>query len=583
MAMTWRGPFRAQTLRDDAVAGLVLGVQSVPDGLATGLLAGVNPLAGLYGYMVGTATGVLFTSSTFMAVQGTGAMAMIIADVPAIRESGDPARALVTLSVLTGVVMLVAGLLRMGTGLRFVSNAVMVGFISAVGVNIVLGQLGDLTGYRAEGANRLIRAFNTVIRPGELDGRTLVAGLATITLIVLLERTRLGALGLVVAVMVTSAFVPLVGWTDVAKLSDLGIIADSLPTPQLPLLGVIQVLIVPAISLAFVGLVQGAAISANFPNPDGSYADASRDFVGQGAANVASGLLRGMPVGGSVSASALNKEAGAKSRQSLLFAAAVMAVVIVVFGEVVGYVAMPALAGLLMLVGYRSIKLTQMVSVWRTGGVQQAVLAVTFTLTLVMPLQYGVLLGVGLSVVLHVMRQSNKLTIRRWILDADGHLVEVDPPAELPDHDVVVLQPYGSLFFAAAPLFEATLPAVGEKSTRSVVILRLRGRTDLGTTFMDVLCRYAQALAAVDSKLVIVSANDRIIEQLAVTGTLEVIGADNVYPGDERVGATGPGEPLTHRPGVGQGAGAGPPSSKSEGVRRRSRTTLTSAIHAGTR
>jgi SulP family sulfate permease len=87
-------------------------------------------------------------------------------------------------------------------------------------------------------------------------------------------------------------------------------------------------------------------------------------------------------------------------------------------------------------------------------------------------------------------------------------------------------------------VFEATLPAVGEASTNSVVILRLRGRSDLGTTFMDVLHRYAVALAGADSKLVIVSASDRIIEQLSVTGITEVIGDENLYPGDERVGAT---------------------------------------------
>ena len=146
------------------------------------------------------------------------------------------------------------------------------------------------------------------------------------------------------------------GWDGVATLRDLGVVADSLPTPELPAAAVVPALIVPAVSLAFVGLVQGAGISANFPNPDGTYPDASRDFIGQGAANVASGLLQGMPVGGSVSASSLNKEAGARSRQSLLFAAIVMAVVIVVFGDAVGYVAMPALAGLLMLIGYRTIK-----------------------------------------------------------------------------------------------------------------------------------------------------------------------------------------------------------------------------------
>ena len=456
--MKWRGPFSRRTLRQDAVAGLVLGVQSVPDGLATGLLAGVNPLAGLNGYMVGVATGALFTSSTFMAVQGTGAMAMVIADVPAIQDAAEPARALVTLSVLTGAVMLAAGLLRLGSVLRFVSNAVMVGFINAVGINIVLGQLANLTGYSAEGANRLVRTVNTVLNPGEIDLQTLTIGLATVALIVLLERTRLGAIGLVVAVIATSAAAKGLGWTSVATLSDLGIVADSLPTPELPLLSLVPALIVPAVSLAFVGLVQGAGISANFPNPDGTYPDASRDFVGQGAANVASGLLQGMPVGGSVSASSLNKEAGGRSRQSLLFAAVVMALVILVFGDAVGSVAMPALAGLLMLIGYRTIKPADLQSVWRTGTLQKAVLAVTFLLTLVVPLQYAVLLGVGLSVVLHVVRQSNQVTVRRRVVEPDGQLVEVDPPTELPAHEIIMLQPYGSLFFAAAPVFEAALP-----------------------------------------------------------------------------------------------------------------------------
>ena len=537
--MRWRGPFRARTLKEDAVAGLVLGVQSVPDGLATGLLAGLNPLSGLYGYMIGTATGVFFASSTFMAVQGTGAMAMVIADVSAIGDSSEPTRALVTLSLLTGVAMLIAGLLKLGTALRFVSNAVMVGFINAVGVNIVLGQLADLTGYRADGANRVTRAINTLHppRPPRREDAWRSASPPSRSSCSW-SAPGSGRSGSSWRSSSPPAFVYVLGWDGVATLRDLGVVADTLPRPELPLLRAVPALIVPAVSLAFVGLVQGAGISANFPNPDGTYPDASRDFVGQGAANVASGFFQGMPVGGSVSATSLNKEAGAKSRQSLLFAAIVMAVVIVLFGNAVGYVAMPALAGLLMLVGYRSIKPGDLQSVWRTGVVQKAVLAVTFVLTLVVPLQYAVLLGVGLSVVLHVVRQSNQVTVRRRVIDPDGHLVEVDPPAELPAHEVVVLQPYGSLFFAAAPVFEATLPAVGEASTNSVVILRLRGRSDLGTTFMDVLHRYAVALAGADSKLVIVSASDRIIEQLSVTGITEVIGDDNVYPGDERVGAT---------------------------------------------
>ena len=220
-------------LAQDIPAGAVLGVESVPDGLATGLLAGVNPLAGLYGYMIGTAAGAL---RDLVCLHGRARNG----------RDGDPrrrrqrrarrgrsaARAL-TLSMLTGVVMVAAGLLRLGSVLRFVSNAVMVGFINAVGVNIVLGQLGNLTGYASPRDSRLTRALDTVLHPGRLDGQSVAIGLATIVLIVALERTRLGALGLVVGVVVTSAAANALGW-DVATVRDLGAALGSLPNAVLP-------------------------------------------------------------------------------------------------------------------------------------------------------------------------------------------------------------------------------------------------------------------------------------------------------------------------------------------------------------
>jgi sulfate permease, SulP family len=358
-------------------------------------------------------------------------MSMVVADVPAVHDASDPARALFTLAVLTGVIMLAAGLLRLGSVLRFVSNAVMVGFLSAVGVNIVFGQLANFTGYQAQGANRVVRAVATLLHPTQLHLQTLAIGATTIALILLLERTRLGALALVVAVIVASAAAAALGWVDVATLNELAIVPRSLPLPEAPMLRLAPQLVVPALSLAFIGLVQGAGISANFPNPDGRYPDASRDFVGQGAANLAAGVFQGMPVGGSLSATALNKQAGARSRQALVIAGLAMAVVIVAFAGVVGNLAMPSLAGLLMLIGYRTIKPADLGSVWRTGAVQKVVLVTTFALTMLIPLQYAVLVGVGLSVLLHVVRQSNQVTIKRRQIDPEGNVIETDPPARL--------------------------------------------------------------------------------------------------------------------------------------------------------
>jgi SulP family sulfate permease len=529
--------FSRETIRDDAVAGLVLGVESVPDGLAGGLLAGVNPVYGLYAYMVGTFTGGLFTSSSFMAVQATGAMAIVVADVSAVHTAEDPNRILFTLSILTGIFMLVAGLFKLGSILRFVSNAVMVGFINAVGVNIILGQLDNFTGYEAEGANRVIRTFDLILNFTQIHLGTFTIGVTTIVLIVLLERTKLGPLGMVVGIIVGSALVPILGW-QVAQLNDIADIPSSLPLPMMPQWSAMFSLIIPALSLAFIGLVQGAGISANFPDENGNYPDPSRDFVGQGAANIAVGFFQGMPVGGSMSASSLVKKAGAKTRMALLISSVVMAIVIVIFGDAVGYIAMPALAGLLMIVGFRTIKPADIKAVWKTGTTQAMVMTVTFVLTMIIPLQYAVLVGVGISMILYIINQSNRVTIKRWVPDGQGNMRETDPPESVGVSEVIILQPYGSLFFAAAPVFEEILPDVVDTTNDSVVILRLRGRTDLGSTFMDVLRRYAEELNAADSKLVIISADERIHEQLAVTRVTAAVGSENIYTSDEWVGST---------------------------------------------
>lgn len=528
--------FNRETVKEDAVAGVVLGVESVPDGLAGGLLAGVNPVFGLYGYMIGTFTGALFTSATFMAVQATGAMAIVVSDVPAVHSGEDPERALFTLAILTGAVMLIAGLLKLGSLLRWVSNAVMVGFINAVGVNIVLGQLDNFSGYEAEGANRVARAFDLLLNLGQAHWRSVAIGLATIALIVILERTRLGPLGMVVAIVATSAAVPILGW-DVEQLLDITAVPGALPLPVLPDLRLIPVLIIPAVALAFVGLVQGAGISASLPNPDGSFPDPSQDFVGQGAANIAAGVFQGMPVGGSMSASSLVKAAGAKSKAALLTAGVVMAVSILLLGDAVGYIAMPALAGLLMIVGYRTVKPDDIKAVWRTGATQATVMTVTFVLTMLIPLQNAVLVGVGISVILFVIKQSNKVTLKRWMIDS-GRMREVEPPVDVGSNEVVVLQPYGSLFFASAPLFEDLLPDVTQRSTNSVVIIRLRGKSDLGSTFMDVLYRYAAALYVVGGKLMLVYAHPNVRAQLEATGVAQLLGPDNIYESDEWLGAT---------------------------------------------
>ncbi|MGC5171997.1 SulP family inorganic anion transporter [Microbacterium sp. DT81.1] len=538
MRAALRRLFSRKTIGKDAVAGLVLGVEAVPDGLAAGLLAGINPLAGLYAYLFGMVGATFFTSSTFMAVQATGAMALIVSDSD-LHTRADPDRALYTLALLTGIVMIVAGLLHGGRLIRFVPTAVMTGFVTAVGVNIILGQLSNLTGYASHGPNRLVKTFDQFAHMPRWSWASVAVGLLVIALILLFRRTPVGSLGLVVAVVLGSGLAVLLNqWVEppIVLLRDVVDVPRGLPAPVLPNIEDVAFLLIPAISLAFVGVIQGSAVSAGLPTADGKPADTSRDFIGQGAGNLAAGLFQGMPVGGSMSGSSLIVAAGAKTRLSFIIAGAVMALVILLASDLVSFVAMPALAGLLIVVGAGAIKPSRIYSVVKTGPLPTAIMSVTFGLTLVIPLQFAVLVGVGLGIILFVAQQSNHVRVRQVHIADDGRMRESDPPAKIPAESVVILQPYGSLFFASAPIFEKQLPAVSRESSGSVVIIRLRGTDQIGLSLLAVLRRYAHELRAAGSSLKLVISEQRVLDQVEADGFADVLGEGNLYRSTEWIG-----------------------------------------------
>ncbi len=220
-----------------------------------------------------------------------------------------------------------------------------------------------------------------------------------------------------------------------------------------------------------------------------------------------------------------------------LTAGFVMVIVVLLLGDTAGLIAMPALAALLILIGVRTLKPDRILMVWRTGPTQATVMATTFLLTLVIPMQYSVLVGVGISVILFVARQSNKVTVKRWSFEpGQPDPTESPPPSMVPPGEAVILTPYGSLFFASAPVFERQLPVVDESSTGGVVILRLRGKEDLGSTFIGTITRYRASLETVGGHLVLAGVSDRVMSQLADTGALTLLGPENVFAAHDQVG-----------------------------------------------
>jgi len=527
--------FNRKTALSDLIAGITLGIESIPDGMASGVLAVVNPIHGVYAYMVGTFTGALVTNSVLMSVQAPSAMALIVASVPQLRGGGNYAlQSLVALTMLTGIFVTLMGVFKFGRFLRFVSHSVMTGFITGVGVLTVLGQLDNLTGYTSMGANRILKTLDLIFQISQVDVRTLFVGLVTIYLIIQLEKTRLKSLGMVVAIFVASLLPAIFNW-DIKLVRDIANIPNQLPWPILPPLSTFPNMIIPAISLSIVAMVQGSAVSKSYTNPDGTYPNVDKDFVGQGIANIATGIFQGIPVCGSFSATSLSVNSGAQTRFANLSAGITMAVILLLFGNAIGFLAMPSLAGLLMIVGYRIIKIDNVLLVWKIGTIQQATMLLTFVLTLLIPLQYAVMNGVALSILLFIARQSNRIRVMEWVRQPVGLPIEQDSPPVVPPEKTLVLVPYGSLFFAAADAFEKELPKVKEETYHSVVILNLRQRSELGSTFLGVIKRYSEELQEHHSRLVLAEVGEETMTQFENTGYVDIFGFDNIFPATERV------------------------------------------------
>jgi len=529
----------------DLVAALTFAVVNVPQAMGHALLAAVNPLLGIYTLMVAVPVGAIFSSSVFMNVSTTGALSVAAGVVLLEFPAGQRVEALVVLVLLVGAIQLLAGLFRLGSMIRFVSNAVMTGFLNGVAVLIILGQLSDLTGYQSSFSNRVAQALDLLLRIGQVNLQATTIGVLTLALILaLLWHKALQRFAFIIAiavatlllVLLTLPVLPTAGnFAAVPTVGSISAIPRELPQLALPQLSLVLPLLLPALSIAIIGLVQGAGVSQGTPNPDGRYPDVSRDFLGQGAANMATSLVGGIPAGGSVSGTALIVGAGARSRWGNIFVGLFVALIVLLAGPLVERVPMPALAALLIVAGFQGLRVEQAVMAWRTGRISRLVMLATFLATLIVPLQFAVLFGVAMSILLNTVRQSNKVVVTEWVLQPQGFPLEQPPPQRLPSHRLTVLHVYGSLFFAAAKSMEEMLPAVGD-STRAVVAINLRGKSELGSTFVTVLQRYAWALQARQGKLMLVGVDPLVREQLAKTGVLALIGDENVFVATPQLG-----------------------------------------------
>lgn len=521
------------------ISGLATGLFSIPEGMAYAQLAGVNPVYGLYSGIVATMVASLTTGTILMMSTLTSAIALATGSVlqsAGIQDSQMPG-ALFTVTFLVGAIMFVLGLARLGGIVNFVSNAVMTGFVAGASLLIITGQEHHLTGYSSAGANTFQKTVDWLQNIDQWDMTTVAVSVSVILLMVVLKRIRaIEKFAPIIVLLVATAAVNLLS-IQTELVGSIATIPNSLPAFMLPDFALIPQLALGSISVALVALAQGAGISTAVPNPDGSKASQSRDFLGQGLGNLAGSLFQSMGTGGSLSRTGISVGAGANGRLGGVFAGLWLGLIVLLFGSQAEKVPLAVIGGMLVVIGVELImaRVPSARLVWSTrawGSI--AAMAITFLAALFIPLQYTIFLGAALSLGLYVIASARKARVQQAVRLADGGWEMHEAAKELKSNDVNVFVIQGLDFFAEVPALEDQIPAA-RGVANAVVVLVLHDMQQITSTAIRWLERYANDLKTNDSLLLLADVNPAVLDVMQRSGALGVVGEENVFPATPRI------------------------------------------------
>lgn len=524
----------------DAIAGLVTGLFSIPEGMAYASIGGFNPVAGLYSGMISTILGSVFARTVLMVTTLTSALALTSRSVltAAGLDPGDPAN-VATLALIVGVVMLLFGLLKFGSIMNFVSNAVMTGFTTGIAVQIIAGVIVDSTGYRPDSHNTIGKFVDAFANVDAWQLAPCLVAVATVAVWAVFHVIKpLRAFATLIALVVVTVAVTLLH-VDPEALETVGDIADipnALPPFVLPNWEAIPVLLQGGLAVALVGLAQAAGISAAVPNPDGSRSNTNGDFSAQGIANVAGSFFGALPTGGSLSRTGVATSAGAQTRWAGIFAGVWLLLLVLVAGSLAQLIPMAVIGGLILVIGVELVsgRWADIMLVLRTAPWSAVAMVITFLATTELPLHQAIVIGAITSLVLYCVKASQSARLMALVPAEDGwEIAEV--PAACPSNEVTVLHYQGVGLFAEVPRIDEEWPRVRD-STNAVVVLSMRMLPDVPSSkVIRALRKWATELQAHGGRLVIAGVSPATQKVFDRGGITELLGPDGVVPATTKV------------------------------------------------
>ena len=507
----------------DIVSGIVVAVVALPLSIALAIASGIAPEQGLYTAIVAGFIIALFGGSRVQISGPTAAFATIVAGIVAT----DGLDGLIAATIIAGVILMLMGLLKLGTLIRFVPFTITTGFAAGIAVTIVIGQIKDLLGLTYPAGTVTIDAIDKMSAVaqniGTFNTQALIVGVVSLAILIAWPKVSKRIPGSLVAVIVGAAMVPLLG-LDVNTIDDLYTINAGLPTLHIPhiSLDLLRNELANGFTIALLAAIESLLSCVVADSMISSHHRCNMELVAQGMGNIGSALFGGIPATGAIARTAANVRSGGRTPIAGMVHAVVLLAVLVFLMPYAALIPMPTIAAILLQVAYN-------MSGWRSfahlcatasrGAI--ATLLLTFALTIVFDLVTAIGVGMVITVVLFMKMVSEETEVKGWkyYCDDDSQVTHL---RELPK-SVRVYEINGPMFFGMAD----RISDISVKEFTKYLIIRMRGVPSLDATGMNALENLYKYCSENGVRLIFSHANEQPMKTMEHAGFVDLVGKDN--------------------------------------------------------
>ncbi|CRL52205.1 SulP family inorganic anion transporter [Pseudomonas sp. SIMBA_041] len=530
IAEAWKAGLlgRGHWLRN-LVSGVIVGVVALPLAMAFAIASGVKPEQGIYTAIVGGLLVSLFGGSSLQIAGPTGAFIVILAGVTA--KHGVDGLQIATM--MAGAMLLLLGMARLGSVIKFIPDPVIVGFTAGIGVIIWVGQWRDFFGLPAVSGEHFHDKFWHLLQALP-DLHVATTLLAVISLFLVITASKIPGLkrvpGPLIAMAVATAIQSIVHFEGVATIgSAFGGIPQGLPALSLPEVTMSRVidLIGPAFAIAMLGAIESLLSAVVADGMAGTKHDSNQELIGQGVANLVSPLFGGFAATGAIARTATNIRNGGTSPLAGVMHAVTLVLIILFLAPLASNIPLCALAAILFVVAYNMSELKHFKRmVQRAPRADVAILLITFSLTVFSDLVIAVNIGVILAMLHFMRRMASSVEVQQVVEHELEHELRANGHVRLPP-GTLIYTIEGPLFFGAAETFERVLAQT--HTDPRLLIIRLKRVPFMDITGLQVLEEVIQQLHKRNIVVKLCEANAKVLNKLDRVGILQEIGMEHYH------------------------------------------------------